>query len=578
MPSPTLASTQRTWELRPQSSEIAESLERETSLGPAAARVMAARGWDDIAALTDFLTGGLSTLSDPLELPDMEIAVARLQRAIESGETICICGDYDVDGTTGTALMLRALRWLGVEDVRHDTPHRVRDGYGIRPEAVDRLADEGVKLIVTVDNGTTARAALERARERGIDVIVTDHHQVEEALPPAVAVVNPWRPESQCSFPDLCGCALAFKLAQALIKSMGRTPEEAKPFLCSLLDLVAVATVADIMPLRGENRAIVRYALKNLADSQIVGLRALIAAAGVRDRLTADSFGWVLGPRLNAAGRTRHAAIAVDLLSTEDAAHAEHIAHQLEKLNTERRRIEETIREQAFEEIAKHADDPVVVLARPDWHIGVLGIVASRVLERVERPVILLTIEGEEARGSGRSMPGFNMHAALTACSEHLDSFGGHPMAAGLHCRADRIGAFRAAIIAHAVALGPEALQPRSHLIDTELTGEELTPALIQDLAQLEPFGEGHPRPLFALRNVSLAATPKVLKQRHLKFQLQTETGRSITGLAWGIADRLGELLPSPRRMDVLARPQLNAWNGYRTVEIVITDWRVTEP
>ncbi|MBN1476698.1 single-stranded-DNA-specific exonuclease RecJ [Candidatus Sumerlaeota bacterium] len=578
MNTPTTRSPTRPWHILPQDDSTARRFEADCGLGPVAARVMAARGWTDPEALRDFLTNGLSSLSDPLSLPDMAAAADRLTAAIAAGEHICIYGDYDVDGTTGSAVLLRTMRWLGVEHVTHETPHRVHEGYGLKPEAVDRLADEGVDLIVTVDNGTTAHPALERARERGIDVIVTDHHQLDTSLPPAVALVNPWRIESDTAFRDLCGCAVAFKLAMALAKAMGRDAEEAKPFLLSLLDLVAVATVADMVTLLGENRAIVRYGLSHLHRSENLGLRALIDVADLQGGVSAENIGWVLGPRINAAGRTDHASVAVELLTTEDPQRAKEIALELERLNRERRQIEAAIVEQAIEELESHRDDPVIILARPGWHIGVLGIVASRILERAERPTILLAIERDIARGSGRSVPGFDMHAALTACRDHLEGFGGHPMAAGVTCLPSKIEDFRRAMIAHAESLGPDALGPRPLVADTELAPDELCVETLEDIARLGPHGDGHRRPQFVLRELELAATPQVLKRTHLKFRFLLPNGRPLTAMAWRRADRLGELLPSPRRMDIIGQPTLNEWQGQRTVEFTVRDWRVTEP
>ncbi len=568
----------RPWEMRPQEPEIAVRLARELGLGPAAARVMAARGWHDVAEVRDFLTGGLATLHDPAGLPDMAVAVERVASAIRDGEHICVHGDYDVDGTTGSALLVRALRWLGATSVTHETPHRIRDGYGINTEAVERLAADGVRLIVTVDNGISAHEPLARARELGVDVIVTDHHRPGEANPPALAVINPWCADSSYPFRDLCGCAVAFKLAQGLAKHMGRAPEEAKPFLVSLLDFVALATIADVMPLRGENRAIVRYGLEQLTQSANLGVRALIAAAKIKGGVTSDKVGWILGPRINAAGRTSHAGMVVDLFTTDDPHHAEHIAQQLDRLNSERRKIEQQMLGEALEELERHRDDPVIVLVREGWHLGVLGIVASRILDRTERPVILLAIEGTMARGSARSIPGFDMHAALVVCAARLTKFGGHPMAAGMHCAADQVDAFRADLIAHAASLGPEALRPRAHAVDTDLQPDELVAGTLDDLRRLEPFGEGHPRPLFALRDLRLAATPQVLKDVHLKLRLTTPTGQRLTALAWRRADRLGELVPSPERIDLLGQPTINEWQGQRTVEFEVTDWQIPEP
>jgi single-stranded-DNA-specific exonuclease len=575
---PTTRSPSRPWHVLPQGLAAAKRFEAECGLGAVAARVMAARGWENSEALREFLTNGLSSLSDPLSLPDMAVAVERLTAAIASRERICVYGDYDVDGTTGSAVLLRTMKWLGVDHVTHETPHRVHEGYGLKPEAVDRLAEEGVELIVTVDNGTTAHAALERARERDIDVIVTDHHQLDESLPPAVALVNPWRSESEEAFHDLCGCGVALKLAMALAKAMGRGAEEAKPFFLSLLDLVAVATVADMVTLQGENRAIVRYGLSRLHESENAGLRALIDVANLQGSVSADNIGWVIGPRINAAGRTDHASVAVDLLTTEDPQRAKEIALELERLNRERRQIEAAIVEQALEELESHRDDPVIILARPGWHIGVLGIVASRILERTERPTILLAIERDIARGSGRSVPGFDMHAALTVCRDHLEGFGGHPMAAGVNCLPAKIEDFRRAMIAHAESLGPDALGPRPLVADAELAPDELSEDTLDDIARLEPYGEGHRRPQFVLRDLGLTTTPQVLKRTHLKFRFLLPNGRPLTAMAWRRADRLGELLPSPRRMDIIGQPTLNEWRGQRSVEFTVRDWRITEP
>lgn len=565
---------QRAWQLLPEDAAQTAAVARALGIGPVAARIMVARGWRDPKALREFLAAGLSGLHDPSGLPDLEVAVARLAEAVRRREPVCIYGDYDVDGTTGSAVLMKTLAWLGAGKVLHRTPHRVKEGYGIHPTAVEAIASEGVRLIVTVDNGTTAHAALERARDLGLEVIVLDHHQCSEALPPALAIVNPWRADSAYPFPSLCGCAVAFKVAQALAKAMGHTAAEAKPFLLDLLDLVALATVADVVPLLGENRAIVRHGLQRLQETRHAGLRALIEAAGLRGRITAENLGWVLGPRLNAAGRTSHASLVVELLTTEDQDRARHLAGHLETLNAERQRIEKAVLEQALAALETRRGDAVIVLAGRGWHQGVLGLVAARIAERAERPALVLSEEGDCLRGSGRSVPGFDLHAALQACAEHLLTFGGHPMAAGLTCAPEQVEPFRRAINAHALAVHPAGVPVAPRTVDAELAESELQPRTVEEIEALGPFGEGHPRPTLLLRGLRLAATPQVIRSVHVKLHLLTPGGRPLTAMAWRRVERLGELIPAPPRLDLIGRPVLNAWNGEGTVEYNVLDWR----
>lgn len=504
----------------------------------------------------------------------MRDAVARLRRAIHSGETILVHGDYDVDGICATAISTRALTAMGARAIPF-VPHRIRDGYDLSDAGIGAARAAGATLILTGDCGTVAHEAILRARRAGIEVIVTDHHTPSTSLPDAIAVVNPNRPD--CGYPErgLAGAGVAYKLCCALAEEIGFPEERLRP----LLDLVAMATIADLAPLTGENRALVRWGLRILAQTRNLGLRALIRSAGLADaaEISAAQVGFVLAPRLNAVGRMGEAMLGVRLLLSDDAREAAEIAQLLEEENRVRRTVDGETLADALRIVDREFDparDRGVVLAREGWHPGVIGIVASRVVERIHRPVVLIALNGAgEARGSARSIPGFHLHDAIRDCAEHLVRFGGHRAAAGCSILPERIAAFRAAFDARARSvLEDDDLIPQLR-VDLELSLAEADGELLRMLRHAGPFGMGNPTPVFAVRGAVLAGPPRLVGKNHLKLVLSAG-GTTLDAIGFGMAERLGEAGGSGGRLDVAFRLEENRWNGNTRLQAKVADFR----
>ena len=572
-PSPRLASR---WERRALDETAAANLARQLGLPPLVARILTARGLSDPDEAGRFLKPLMREMHDPMLLKGMAEACQRIGQAIDAGEKITIFGDYDVDGTTATAILLLTLRQLGAQADYH-IPHRLNDGYGLRPESIEFLADEGARLVITVDCGINAVEEAQLASQRGIDLIITDHHEPGPETPEACAVINPR--QNGCSYPykDLAGAGVAFKLAHALLKQRHPDATAAREFLKSLLDLAALGTVADIVPMTGENRVMVTHGLERLRQTRRPGLDHLIRNAGLKaGQLQSGHISFALGPRLNAAGRTEHAAFSVELLITDNDAQAVTLAHQLEDFNMNRREIEQVILEEALELITPYLDDKVLVVAQDGWHSGVTGIVASRILNLFNRPTMILSIDGGRAKGSGRSIKAFDLHAGLTHCEGMLTRFGGHKMAAGMEIETRRIDEFRAMINDYASGLlSIEDLRPVV-TIDTVADPGDLTPVTVEMLESLAPHGPANPKPVLALENYELIDSPRVMKQRHLKLNLVGPEGQALAALGWNMADRLAEIPASGGPIRLSGTPYINAWNGRTSVEFEIKDFQVT--
>lgn len=516
-----------------------------------AAKVLVNRGLSDPASARRFLAPSLDGLNDPFALRDMDRALDRLRRAISDRERILIYGDYDVDGTTSVVILTKAIELAGGAASYH-VPHRLRDGYGLRPEVVERAAAEGVRLIISVDTGIRAAAVVARANELGIGVIVTDHHLPETDLPPALAVLNPNRPD--CTYPDkdLCGAGVAFKLVQALTGSLD-WPAGKQGRVCeSFLKMVAIATVADVVPLTGENRIIVKHGLHGLADVRNPGLRALLDTAGFAGSRvpSARQVAFQIAPRLNAAGRMDTAQAVIELFLTSDAVRARKLAEQLQKQNAERQEVELRIRETCAR-LAVDQSTAALVYYDAEWHRGVLGIVASRLVEQLHRPVFVLGRNPDDgtAQGSGRSIPAFHLLEALEAMPDLFIRFGGHRHAAGVTLEAARVEEFRQRFHEYASArLAPEDLQPRLDL-DAVLEFKEIDEHSTSELFALAPFGHRNPLPLFAALDVEVAGPPAPWNENHLRVVLR-QNGRSLALKAWNFAARAAEL-PAGARVDV---------------------------
>ncbi len=559
----------------PRAEELAEAL----GLDPVIARLLVRRGMSTAEEAERFLHPRLDHLHDPFRLADLPRAVDRLTRAIEHGERIAIHGDYDVDGVTSTVILRRVLELLGA-DVTHFIPERLKDGYGLEPAGLERLAAQGVAVVVSVDCGIRSQAAAARARELGVDLIVTDHHEPEAVLPPALAVINPKRRD--CDYPDkhLAGVGVALKVVQALCMRSDRSG-----WLPAFVKLAAVGTVADVVPLRGENRVIAKLGLERLSRKRhSVGLRALLDSAGLLgEPLTGFHVAFRLAPRINAAGRMSTPDLATRLLLLTDdgrADEAKSLAARLEEVNARRQAEEAEILAAARRKVDTDPDvgaHAILVVWGAGWHRGVIGIVASKLVDLFHRPAIVLAVEGDQAYGSGRSIPGFDLLAALEHCGELFTRYGGHRHAAGVTMESGRLAELRRRITAFADdRLGPEQLMPRL-AIDGRLPLAAITPGLIAGLRAMEPFGAGNPRPVFHSGALELADAPRVLKSRHLAMRVR-QHGRVFRAVAWRMADRADFVRRHGDALDLAFHLTENTWRGERTVELSVADIRPAGP
>jgi single-stranded-DNA-specific exonuclease len=554
----------RRWILPENQAERVAALAATLGIGTPAAKVLVQRGFSDPEAAGRFLHPSFDELHDPLLMRDMAAALERLERAIRGGEKILIYGDYDVDGTSSVVVLTKAIELAGGAADYH-IPHRLKDGYGMRPEVVEAAAEKGVTLIVSVDTGIRAAEVVKRANELGIDVIVTDHHLPEVELPPAVAVLNPNRRD--CAYPEknLCGAGVAFKLVQGLLARLGWPADRLRRVCESFLKLVAIATVADVVPLTGENRIIVTHGLRGLEKVRNPGLRALLEVAGFADGTppSARQVAFQLAPRINAAGRMDTAKAAVEMFLTSDPGRARDLARQLHDQNTERRQVEAETKD-ICESVAVEDGAAALVYYGEGWHRGVLGIVASRLVERFYRPVFVLGLNADDglAQGSGRSIAAFHLLEALESMPDLFLRFGGHEHAAGVTLDPSRVGEFRERFNAYAAArLRPEDFQPRLR-IDAVLDMREITEASVNDVFTLAPFGHGNEPPLFAAIDVEIAGTPAVWKDKHLKVQVR-QNGRMLFLKAWNFAERAGEL-PAGARVDIVFALEEDAYSASR--------------
>ena len=539
---------------------------------PLVARLLWLRGLRDGAAAETFLAPRLAQLEPPSALPDMDAAAARIAAAVEAGEKVAVCGDYDVDGMTGTALLVRFLRLVGA-DVVYAIPDRVADGYGLSVGTVERLAAEGVSLAVTVDNGVTAFDALERAVVLGVDVVVTDHHLPGERLPPAVAVVDPQRKDVPGGGASLCGCGLAFKLAWGVTEAMGRArrDERLRAFLVDAVGLVALATVADVVPLVGENRVLVAAGLTALEKSRHPGVRALLDVAGlVGTRLSSDDVVWKLAPRLNAAGRMNTPSHAIDLFTTEDPAEASALVGELEAANTERRRIEKGVTAEAMAQAAPTLSARrSVVVAGDGWHRGVIGIVAARLVDAHARPSVVIGLDADGGRGSCRTTGGVHLVEALSKCGRHLRRFGGHAAAAGLEVAREAVPAFAEAFDEAVRAQTGGAPTTTPYVVDAEASPGDFSLAVVEQVRRLAPFGAGNPEPRFLVRGAQVAGRARLMGSgnEHLSFAVRTPTG-AIRVVAFRQGTSLAHVPPGAT-VDLVVTPSINTWNGVATPELM---------
>jgi single-stranded-DNA-specific exonuclease len=574
------------WHLLPHDPAAIARLARAIPASPVVAQLLLNRGVSESDVARSFLNAPLTGLHQPQLLPGVEEAAERLHNAVRQGRHICVYGDYDVDGVTGTVILWQLLRQLGAK-VDFHVPERLGDGYGVHADALEQIARNGATLVVTVDCGIANVAEAEEARRLGLELIVTDHHEFKDDLPAAAVLVHPRLPGSGYPFGGLCGSGVAFKLAWALCQRVSGSTKVAEPFREFLLNGVALAalgTVADCVPLHDENRIFVRHGLHRLRQAPSPGLNALLASCGLAEKavLCANDVAYYLAPRLNAASRLGCARLLVELLTTASAEHATTLAAFLEEQNHKRQLLERRIHAEARDLVAACdlAQTPALVLDSNEWHTGVIGIVASRLVDQFARPVLLIApgprgLETGILQGSGRSVPGFPLHEALEACGEYLLSHGGHMAAAGFKVRAEAIPAFRKSFCEYAARHFNSQLPAPRLVLDAEIPLSALTLGLMKEVDRLEPYGMANLRPLFLAGDLEIVGTPrKVGKgERHLSFQVRQQ-GAAMKAIAFSMADRLDELMSAEGRCCLAFTPRVNEWQGLRKVELEVADFQ----
>ena len=554
--------------------EIATQLD----IKPFLAKILVAKGFDTVEKATSYISGNIKDLADPFLLKDMDIAVNRIKKAVNDKEKILIYGDYDVDGVTSVAALWRYLSFKGA-DVATYIPERINEGYGLNVSAIEKFANDGIKLIITVDSGITAHEEIEFAQTLGIDVVITDHHECREELPGAVAVVNPHRPDSEYPFKELAGVGVVFRLICALEDNKNLSNLYSK-----YSDIVALGTVADVMPIIGENRIIVKHGLASLVNTKNLGLCSLIEQtfserkSAQKKNITASSIGFGLAPRINAAGRIGDVNKALQLLITDNKLEADEIALYLCQVNRQRQYIENQIFEEAVQQIESTHDfdnDKVIVLVSDSWHLGVIGIVASKLTERYKLPSILISVDGEIGKGSGRSVKGFNINEAISACKDLLIKYGGHELAAGLTIDKNNVDAFRKAINEYACKSFDFDSVYNNIDADFEIDVKDITVEHAKDIATLEPFGLRNPLPMFCIKDVTITEIFSIGEGKHLKLTIEKDSFVA-TALYFGMQK---ERFPYSEgdKADIMCNLDMNDFRGNLSVQVVIKDVRMTE-
>lgn len=562
---------ERRWNLAESDENKVQRLVEESALPRLLCRILLNRGIDTAEAASRFLSSSLAEMHDPFLLKDMDKAVLRLCRALLDGEKICVYGDYDVDGVTSVVSLVGFLSALD-GNCFYYIPKRIEEGYGLNAGGIREVAERGARIIITADCGITSHEEANLCAALGIDLIITDHHTPPPDIPCAYAVINPLR--SDCAFPfkSLAGVGVVFNLLLALrkyLREAGYFASRKEPNLREFLDLVALGTIADIVPLVDENRILVRHGLKELSVSSRTGISALKSVAGVSGEVDCGMVGFRLAPRINAAGRLDDAALGVELLLTGDARRAAEVSAELNDNNEDRQHLEKVILEDALQRLAA---DPSfrgrtsIVMASESWHAGVIGIVASRLVELFHRPTILVALQDGVGKGSGRSIPGFHLYDALQSCSDQLLGFGGHKYAAGLSLNEEAFSGFAEKFDRHAAGLlTEEDLLPELR-IDAEILPEDVSLETAELISSLEPFGMGNPRPLFVMRGVQALDT-RILKERHLKTRFRRDRF-CFDAIGFDMADRL----PDSVDMDIVFSLDVNSWNGRKSVQLRLKD------
>ncbi|MFA5266184.1 MAG: single-stranded-DNA-specific exonuclease RecJ [Opitutaceae bacterium] len=570
------------WTYQPLPAEEVMELSRRANLSAVLAELLMRRGISDVEDVEKFLKPALSEIGDPFRLSHLEAAAARLKQAIVDRDDIVVLGDYDVDGVTSTALLVSIMRRFGVNP-RFIVPRRSEDGYGLSRSAIDRALEQGrPRLFIALDCGTNSIAEAAYLREQGVDVMIIDHHRSKESLPiQGCLLINPHvhETEGDASWRHLCTVGLVFKLMHGLLKLL-RSENHPVAFRIKLrdyLDLVAMGTVADLVPLLGENRTLARHGLKILQQTQRPGLKALMRVAGVRpaQELLPVDISFRLGPRINASGRLADAALSVELMLSDDEKFCEETAQQLDSFNRERQDIERQITEEAEGIIeSKYKLDPGIVLYGDSWHPGVVGVVAGRVTRKYNRPCIVLGNEGDQAKGSGRSVDGLNLVDVLSTCCDHLNSWGGHPMAVGIAVPKQHVEAFRSQFSEAVRRFKGTGIAEQEVSISAWILPESIRERLMEELDSLHPFGQGNPEPVFGVRGIVFHQAPEVFKEVHFRFCFEDGRGRRLHGVAWKQAHRIP---PVGVPVDLAVELAWNYFNDRKLLQLELVDWHLSQ-
>jgi single-stranded-DNA-specific exonuclease len=576
------------WRFQLHDAERVSRLEQLACVPPIVAQLLLARGVYEAEAARTFLDAKLTGLRDPGLLPGATDAAERIHAAVQTRRKIVVYGDYDCDGMTATAILLTCLKLLGA-DASYYVPNRLEEGYGLNCDALRSLAERGASLVVSVDCGIASIEEAALAKELGLELIITDHHEFGSQLPAAAAIVHPRLPGTSYPFGGLCGAGVALKLAWAICQRASQAKRVSEPmrnYLMTAVGLAAIGTVADVVPLLDENRILVRHGLGSLKHSPPLGLKALMHVTKLADKpaLGSEDIAFTLGPRLNAAGRFGQAQLAVELLTTDSAERAQQLAEYIHELNSSRESLERSIQLAATKQIKEQFDaegDAALVLAGHGWHAGVIGLVAGKLAEKYHRPVVMIALDQLGVKpgvGSARSPNGLNLHAAFGSCAEHLLGYGGHACAAGLRIEERRIDAFRAAFCDYASSEASGGLGVGEIRIDAEGPFCQLTAETVNQIESLAPFGSGNPRPVLCATGVTLAEPPKRMGagEKHLALKLAQQP-TSLRGVCFGGGEWCDELAAINAPLDIAFKPVINEFRGRRTVEVHLVDWRVSE-
>lgn len=572
------------WRFAPHDEAQVRSLSGEMKISPLLAQVLIARGLHNAATAKSFIDAKMNDLLEPCSMPGIEDAADRVIAALNDKRRITIYGDYDVDGMTSTSILLQCLT-LANGQCDYYIPNRLEDGYGLSCDAIKTLHEEDPqRLIITVDCGITSVQEAALAKELDLELIITDHHQMSDELPDAACLVHPRLPDSTYEFPHLCGAGVALKLAWAICQKLGdgqKASPHMREYLKCAVGLAAIGTVADVVPLLGENRVLVKYGLSAFTERAPLGLLELLKVAEIKSdqKLTTDDIGFAIAPRLNAAGRLGQARLAVELLTTTNQDRASQLAAYLDELNKNRRTVERRILKQAREMVDENedwADHGTLVLAHADWHPGVIGIVANRVAEHYEKPTVMIALDSNSktGQGSARSFAGFDLHAGFTGCSEHLIRYGGHRAAAGLKIEEENIEKFRLAFAEFAADAPQPTDEDLQMRIDAEVCLNEITKQAVQELDRLGPFGQENPRPQFVATRVDLAEPPRTMGEggRHLSLVFQQHKTK-IRAIAFGKGEWASQMQEDGGPFSISFAPSINKFRGFENVQLHLKDW-----